>query len=135
MRKLVGVLFIGLSLFFLYSSWPQARMYHSEYLFAKRWVQSWESQLKNPKNIGLPDSWNDIRSVTLYPTHWQHTFWLKWVDLPVPIHSKGKFHLDILMMSWEEEELRFVVLQYNLKEVGGHGNTVWEGGQTFKLHF
>ena len=134
MKKIVGTLLIGFSLSLGIYSWPTVKVYYSEYLFATQWAQSWNSRLKNPTHFKLPKQWNHIRSITIYPTHWKHTLWMKWIDPPIPINPKGKFHLDILVMSWEEEpDKRFVVLQYDLIEIKGRQNTIWEGGQTFKL--
>ena len=132
MRKIIGVLFITSSLLLGYSAWPIIKVYYSEYVFAIEWADSWKSRLKNPTDLKLPKQWGDIQSITTYPTHWKHTFWMKWVKLPIVTHPNGKFHLDILMMSWiEKDGQRFVVLQYNLREVEGQQNTIWEGGQTF----
>lgn len=159
MYKRIGFLLILSSLFFGYKLWPQFRIYYHEYLFAKSWEQSWSERLtclsKKPLHAdgvvegcdhgalsedidveafyGLPKQWGGIRSFTLYPTDWRHIFWLKWIEPPIIINSQGKFHLDVLMMSWEEGGLRFVVLQYDVRELEGHQNTVWEGGQTFRI--
>lgn len=85
------------------------------------------------ERLQLRGWWRNLRSFTFHPTDWKHVFWLKWGESPIAVNPNGNLHLDILMMSWDERGERFVVLQYDLREIEGQQNTIWEGGQTFKF--
>lgn len=177
MYRVVGLLFVLSSVFLGMAYWPRIGVYYNEYLFVKKWEQSWRQAIfclssqplsadggeakeqkievsskvqvpelvsgycsQDDQRLGLSEEglqlrewWRNLRSFTFHPTDWKHVFWLKWGVSPIAVSPNGNLHLDILMMSWDEGGERFVVLQYDLREIGGQQNTLWEGGQTFKF--
>ena len=132
MLKITGLLLIAGSLFLGYRHWPAVKLYYTEYMFAMKWAQAWRSELEKT-DMELPKQWARVGSIALYPTDWKHKFWLQWVKAPISINPKGDYHLDILILSWDENNQRFVVLQYNLRERDGRQNMIWEGGQTLQI--
>ncbi len=93
----------------------------------------WEQDIEQLKNAGhLPQAWTDIKEVQLIPATANAKTWLKDVSVPIKLKTDGRHKLEILIISWEDQKSKGVILQYNLVDTESN-NMIWELGRTFTL--
>jgi hypothetical protein len=131
-RKLPVILWcfaFGITSFVLLDYWSQRNA-----PLAKRFESLWREdveQLEASKK--LPAPWNDIRDLEVFAGTSETREWLNLIT--VPLHSKkdGHFRLEVLLVAWEEDGKRGVLVQYDLVDLKTKNN-IWELGRTLILH-
>jgi hypothetical protein len=82
----------------------------------------------------FPPGWNSIREIVLTPGDDQAKRWLHDLQIPVVVHKDGEFKLQVMLVTWEDEEKTGVYLQYDMTDLKSPvENTVWEDTRTFIL--
>lgn len=98
--------------------------------FERQWNDDVESLEQSQK---LPKGWFEVSQVEIHGGTPESRQWLKLVQAPIAAKSKdGQYKLEVLVVVWEEEGQRGVLVQYNLVHLPSQ-NMVWELGRTFLL--
>lgn len=98
--------------------------------FERQWSEDVEQLEKSKK---LPKSWFDVSEVELIGGTPETKDWLRRIKVPLePKKADGKHKLEILVVVWEEEGNRGVMVQYNLVDLETK-NMVFELGRTLIL--
>ncbi len=80
----------------------------------------------------LPSSWFDVKELEVIGGTPETKDWLQRIQVPLKTKPGGGFHLEVLVVAWEEEGKRGALVQYNLVDIKS-GNNIWELGRTFIL--
>lgn len=99
----------------------------------KKFEQMWHEDvalLEESKK--LPSPWYSIKQIEIYPGDSKAKAWMKNVKVPLESTSNGKFKMEILVLTWEEDGKAGAVVQYDLVDLKTQ-NLVWELGRTFIL--
>jgi len=79
----------------------------------------------------LPKQWFDVKEFEIIGGTPETKQWLHQVELPLQANPNGKHKMDVLIVAWEEEGIRGVLVQYNLEDEAK--NNIWELGRTLIL--
>lgn len=93
----------------------------------------WEEDVDQLEKSGrLPKGWSDLKDIDVIGGTPETKKWLRLVKVPIKTVSNGKHRMDVLVVVWEEEGVRGVLVQYNLEDIKTKNN-LWELGRTFIL--
>lgn len=93
----------------------------------------WEQDLKKlAQENKLPPFWSEIKSYEVFGGTELAKDWAKKITPPIKLNPKGKYQLEILLLSFKEEDRLGAVIQYDAVEIESK-NLVWEIGRTFLL--
>lgn len=81
--------------------------------FELQWAADVELLEKSPK---LPAVWKDVHDVQVIGGTPETKAWLRRIQVPITVNPKGKNHMEILVVAWEENGKRGVLLQYNIED-------------------
>lgn len=100
---------------------------------SQRLQSLWEEDLKLlADHRKLPDAWNKIREIELIPATDTAREWARSLEVPIEVHSDGSHRLEVLLLSWSQDESDGAIVQYNLVDLKTN-NMVWELGRTYYL--
>lgn len=80
----------------------------------------------------LPSGFDDIKEIVLIPATDNAKTWMKEIHVPLRVKTTGKHKMEVLLLSFEEENVLGAIIQYNLVELESE-NMIWELGRTFVL--
>lgn len=100
----------------------------------KRFERQWhEDVTKLEKSAKLPKGWYDVAEIELIGGTPETKDWLRRIKVPLePKKADGKHKLEILVVVWEEDGKRGVLVQYNLVDLETK-NMIFELGRTLIL--
>ena len=81
----------------------------------------------------FPAGISDLQSYEITAATERMESWKTDLHIPFKTSPKGHFHLEILLLSWEEKTQEGAIVQYNLVDLRTK-DMVWELGRTFILH-
>lgn len=97
----------------------------------RRFEHQWQEDVRllesSPR---LPKQWFDVKEIELIGGTPETKKWLAQIQVPLKTNPNGKHRMDVLVVVWEEEGVRGVMVQYNLEELASKNN-IWESGRTF----
>lgn len=97
-----------------------------------RFERLWHEDVANLEaSPNLPKQWFDVKELNIIAGTPETKEWLRQVEIPLNPNLKGKHHMDILVVVWEEDGIRGVLVQYNLEDE--RKNHIWELGRTLIL--
>lgn len=92
----------------------------------------WQKDIQLLKNTNyLPKEWHNIGSLKIYANTPKAKEWLKIINPPINVSSKGAYELEVLIISFESKGVQKSIIQYDLLDP--KKNVIWELGRTFKL--
>jgi hypothetical protein len=97
--------------------------------FERLWQEDVEQLEKSGK---LPKGWSDLKDIEVIGGTAETKKWLRLVTTPIKTTPNGKHRMDVLVVVWEEDGVRGVMVQYNLEDLKTKNN-IWELGRTFIL--
>ncbi len=81
----------------------------------------------------LPQQWFDVSEVEVYGGTPETKSWLRRIQLPIIAKNpNGQHKLEVLVVAWEEDGQKGVLVQYNLVDLKSK-NMIWELGRTLLL--
>lgn len=99
----------------------------------KRFERQWRDDVETLEQSGkLPKEWTDIKEIELIGGTPDTKKFLSLVKVPLKTNPNGHHRLEVLVVLWEEDGVRGVLVQYNLAESGTKKYS-WELGRTFIL--
>ncbi len=101
----------------------------------KRFERQWTEDVQRMESSGkLPHPWFDVNKIEIIGGTPETKSWLRRIKVPLSEKRENGGHkLEVLVVAWEENGKRGVLLQYNLIKIKT-GNTVWEAGRTLLLN-
>ncbi len=100
----------------------------------KRFERQWRSDVRMLEESGkLPKPWWDLREVLIIGGTPETKKMLRLVEHPVKTKPDGAHRMEILIVAWEEEGVRGVMVQYNIENIKSKEN-VYELGRTLVLN-
>lgn len=137
-RKGLKYSFIGLwiALFLLASGFLGLELQRElEMTEAQRISRFWSLDMaKLGREDHLHTGFNSLKSFEFFTPSELATEWAKNLEVPFTTRDDGKYHLEILVLSHEDEGERAVVIQMDLVDLETN-NLVWEVGRTYSLEF
>ena len=103
---------------------------------AERLEHVWREDIQNLQHAHkLPASWDDISQVEKIPglQDAEAASWVKSVSSPIQINPSGKYKLEILFLSQNDNGHKRAVIQHHMIHIPS-GNSVWELGRTYTLN-
>ncbi len=97
--------------------------------FERQWIEDVRQLEASPK---LPKQWFDVKEFEIIGGTPETKKWLRQIEVPLKANPEGKHRMDVLVVVWEEEGVRGVLVQYNLEELKSKNN-IWELGRTLIL--
>jgi hypothetical protein len=99
----------------------------------KRFERQWAEDVKELETSGkLPKAWGDIKEIKIIGGTPETKDWLKRIQVPLKANPEGHHTLEVLIVAWEENGKRGVLVQYNIED-GKTKNTLMEVGRTLIL--
>ena len=132
MGKLAGVVFVvlGLSGFLVLAlGFMQDRNAGPVERLQTIWAE--DLQLLKDHNK-LPEAWGRIREIELIPATDTAKDWARNLEVPISVNVTGSHRLEVLLLSWTQDESNGAIVQYNLVDLETN-NMVWELGRTYYL--
>ena len=84
-------------------------------------------------STALPKQWFDVSEVEIFGGTPETKGWLRKISPPIAVKTaSGQHKLEVLVVAWEEEGIRGVLVQYNLVDLKSK-NMIWELGRTIIL--
>lgn len=80
----------------------------------------------------LPKGFQQIRDIRVTPGSEQAQKWLPDLKIPVIADPHGDHRLEILLLTWAEDQTEAAIVQYDLVDLKSQ-NMVWELGRTYIL--
>lgn len=100
----------------------------------KRFERKWAEDIETLEASGkLPKAWQDVAQIEIIGGTAETKKWLRLIEIPLKTNPAGKHRMDVLIVAWEEEGIRGVMLQYNIEDQKTK-NTVSEFGRTLLLN-
>lgn len=125
---LFACLAIALAAFVLLDFWSGRNA--PPYLRFQRLWQEDVDQLE--ASAKLPKGWFDLKEIDVIGGTAETKKWLRLVKVPIKTKPNGGHRMDVLVVVWEEDGIRGVMVQYNLEDLATKNN-IWELGRTFIL--
>jgi hypothetical protein len=99
----------------------------------KRLERQWTADVKALEaSCKLPASWHDVKTIEVIGGTPETKAWLQRIQVPLKENPKGKHHMEVLVVAWEENGKIGTLVQYNIED-GKTRNTLLELGRTFIL--
>lgn len=122
---------IGMALLGGYWTWEFSTFYRQP--LVKRFSELWIRDVAKLKQAGvLPPGMSDLKSIEISAATDLTQSWKPDLVIPFSSDAKGHFHLEILLLSWEEGAKEGAIVQYNLIDLRSK-DMIWELGRTFVL--
>lgn len=126
---LLGCISIGIVAFVCLDYWSS----RNAPLF-KRLERQWREDVEKLEASGkLPPAWFDIKDMEIIGGTPETKEWLARIHLPpLKTRTDGHYHLEVLVVVWEEDGKRGTLVQYNLEDFKTKNN-IYELGRTLIL--
>lgn len=99
----------------------------------QRFQRLWYNDVRLMEDSGkLPKPWWNIKEVTVVGGTPDTKKMLRQVAHPIKTSPDGQYNMEILIVYWEEEGVRGVLVQYNIEDIKSREN-VFEEGRTLVL--
>lgn len=99
----------------------------------KRFERQWHEDVDAlESSCKIPKEWFDIKDLEIIGGTPETKKFLRQVKIPLKTTPTGRHRLEALVVLWEEEGVRGVLVQYNLAQADTK-NYIWELGRTFIL--
>lgn len=96
----------------------------------RQWAEDVD-QLEASKK--LPAAWFDVRDLEIYGGTPESKEWLSRIKVPIKTKKDGQHKMEVLVVVWEEEGKRGVLVQFNLVDLKSKNN-IYELGRTYILN-
>lgn len=101
---------------------------------SKRFERQWREDVHQLEDSGkLPKPWFDLKEVLIIGGTPETKKMLRQVQHPLKTNPKGEYRMEVLIVAWEEEGVRGVMVQYNLEDIKSKEN-LYELGRTLILN-
>lgn len=101
---------------------------------SQRFERQWHEDVRQLEASGkLPKPWFDLKEVVVIGGTPETKKMLRLVQHPLETKPQGAYRMEILIVAWEEEGVRGVLVQYNLEEIKSREN-LFELGRTLILN-
>lgn len=128
MHLLIWCVAVGIGAFACLNYYSQSRA-----PLYKKFERQWRDDVKLLEaSQRLPKPWFNVKDLEIIGGTPETKDWLKRIDIPLQTKLDGQFHLEVLVVAWEEDGKRGALVQYNLVDIKS-GNNIWELGRTFIL--
>jgi len=99
----------------------------------KRFERQWAADVERLEASGqLPSAWKEVKDIEVIGGTPETKGWLRRIDIPLRSNPKGKHKMETLVVAWEENGKRGVLVQYNIED-GKTKNNIFELGRTLIL--
>jgi len=129
----IGILAGCLGIIFIVGHWTLEFSSFYQQPIGKRFSELWARDVSMLKAAHIfPPGIFDLKSYELSAATERTQSWKPDISIPFGTDPNGHFHLEILLLSWEEGSKEGAIVQYNLIDMRSKDMT-WELGRTFVL--
>ncbi|MCB0393899.1 MAG: hypothetical protein KDD25_05040 [Bdellovibrionales bacterium] len=129
MRKVIGIIIVGMGILIGYLAINHFAPYHSD-VDSVRLQKLWEDDLESLAKA-YPDAFLNVVTTKIVASEGEAAKMMQSLNYPGPTNTEGDYALEILFDIWVDGDEEGALFQYDFTDA--NGNTIFEISRTIKF--